>query len=634
MRGHAQYQKRPQQPVFTGFKGSNPSCLAGEVDSASSAGTRFDLSRIPPYPKAAARLQTKLAVNAPGDSYEQEADRVAAQVLATSEPPAPIGASRQVQRRAGLQGGQPSAAPASVDRALTAPGKPLEPGLRQDMEQRFGHDFSGVRVHTDTAAAQSARDVNAQAYTVGHDVVFDSGRFTPGNYEGRRLIAHELVHVIQQQRDPRPGVQRQPDTTAKKDDFDFTIGDVAGEQRVFSVLSPSDPIQFLKAFEKRGNRLIEANFKWLNNNLTSYVADAVVADKSIHGNQDQETLSAIGVTILGNSLTAIAGVKASQVGSTILRVINFGGKVATGAVRGIGGLLFFVCASLFQTFVGSLFDKTNEKIIRTAKKVAAEISKVVNDEIIPGVRASASDFAKFMKGLIDYVAAYVLAEEEEEDPAPTAKPTIKSKAKPTETYFSVGEGANKLSFEFDPNVQLTPQKLDTLILDFANAVLAIDAAVPKLESDRSLYQEMAVRNGVFTGRAAEARPATGSVPVKGEKVISTSEKTFSMKNRMVGATNFDVPSNGIVSITASAYYDTDVDVREMNENVRPPSIYEVTLHRGKSAVSVPRQYKVNNEQVSEWHNLEEGQYHLVIERGGNPNFTLEGKLQVVVRQKI
>lgn len=69
--------------------------------------------------------------------------------------------------------------------------------MRQDMEQRFAHDFSRVRVHTDAAAAQSARDVNAHAYTVGNNIVFDDGGFSPASAEGRKLLAHELTHVSQ-----------------------------------------------------------------------------------------------------------------------------------------------------------------------------------------------------------------------------------------------------------------------------------------------------------------------------------------------------------------------------------------------------------------------------------------------------
>lgn len=105
--------------------------------------------------------------------------------------------------RQALQAGQTDAAPTSVDQALDSPGSPLEPALRQDMEQRFRSDFSRVRVHSGAVAEQSARDVNANAYTVGHDIVFDAGAFKPGTHEGRRLIAHELTHVVQQS---RPGL--------------------------------------------------------------------------------------------------------------------------------------------------------------------------------------------------------------------------------------------------------------------------------------------------------------------------------------------------------------------------------------------------------------------------------------------
>jgi hypothetical protein len=143
-------------------------------------------------------LQTKLRVNEPADAYEQEADRVAEQVLAQPAHPDVSSAAPRIQRYAGQSSGQMAAAPASVDRALASPGRPLEAALRQDMEQRFGQDFSKVRVHSGAAAGQSAQDVNAQAYTVGQDIVFGAGRFAPTAREGRRLIAHELAHVVQQ----------------------------------------------------------------------------------------------------------------------------------------------------------------------------------------------------------------------------------------------------------------------------------------------------------------------------------------------------------------------------------------------------------------------------------------------------
>lgn len=88
------------------------------------------------------------------------------------------------------------------------------------MEQRFDHDFSLVRVHSGTAAEQSARDVNAQAYTVGHNVVFAAGRFAPGTSEGQRLLAHELTHVAQQSggHAAKPGALRRKIDTSTADD--------------------------------------------------------------------------------------------------------------------------------------------------------------------------------------------------------------------------------------------------------------------------------------------------------------------------------------------------------------------------------------------------------------------------------
>jgi outer membrane protein OmpA-like peptidoglycan-associated protein len=92
----------------------------------------------------------------------------------------------------------PSAAPPIVNDVLQSPGQPLDSSSRALMEPRFGQDFSNVRVHADSQAAQSATDVNALAYTVGRDVVFGPGQYAPQSEAGKRLLAHELTHVVQQ----------------------------------------------------------------------------------------------------------------------------------------------------------------------------------------------------------------------------------------------------------------------------------------------------------------------------------------------------------------------------------------------------------------------------------------------------
>lgn len=88
--------------------------------------------------------------------------------------------------------------PPIVHEVLRSPGQPLDPAARAFMEPRFGYDFSQVRVHTDTKAAESALAVNALAYTVGRDIVFGASRYAPRARDGKRLLAHELTHVQQQ----------------------------------------------------------------------------------------------------------------------------------------------------------------------------------------------------------------------------------------------------------------------------------------------------------------------------------------------------------------------------------------------------------------------------------------------------
>ena len=92
-----------------------------------------------------------------------------------------------------------------VHDVITSGGRPLEPEVRTDMEARLGHDFSDVRVHDDSAAAASATAVNAHAYTVGSNVVFQRAKYDPSSHQGRTTLAHELTHVVQQRSGPVDG---------------------------------------------------------------------------------------------------------------------------------------------------------------------------------------------------------------------------------------------------------------------------------------------------------------------------------------------------------------------------------------------------------------------------------------------
>ncbi len=158
-----------------------------------------------PLPVSPGPIQAKLTVNAPGDIYEEEAERTAEQVMRMPEPQL---------RRARACGGscsecQPPAAkgaaalgsdqaPPVVHEALSRPGQPLDASASRFLEPRFGYDFGHVRVHTDNVAAAAARAVSARAFTVGRDIVFAANEYSPATAEGRHLLAHELTHVAQQ----------------------------------------------------------------------------------------------------------------------------------------------------------------------------------------------------------------------------------------------------------------------------------------------------------------------------------------------------------------------------------------------------------------------------------------------------
>lgn len=195
----------------------NPQGAATVSDVGASARFGHDLSRIPVRSTTPLRIQTKLAVSAPGDGHEEEADRVSGQLMRGPEPtprracecgggcsgcrtkqPEREGAGLLSRRAAGASAGGGETAPPVVHEVLSQPGRPLDSSTRSFMEPRFGRDLSHVRIHTGRKAAESARAVKALAYTVGSEVVFGDGEFSPHTHAGRRLLAHELVHTLQQ----------------------------------------------------------------------------------------------------------------------------------------------------------------------------------------------------------------------------------------------------------------------------------------------------------------------------------------------------------------------------------------------------------------------------------------------------
>ena len=149
------------------------------------------IDRLPLRDQMAGGAPASVRMSEPGDASEVEADRVADRILRTPDPgPAASGP-----------------APGAPLRTGSGSGAPLSTEVRAFFEPRFGRDFSHVRVHGGDEASEAARSVDAAALTLGSDIVFGSGRLQPNSDRGRRLLAHELTHVVQQ----GGGLQRQVD---------------------------------------------------------------------------------------------------------------------------------------------------------------------------------------------------------------------------------------------------------------------------------------------------------------------------------------------------------------------------------------------------------------------------------------
>lgn len=255
-------------------------------------------------------LQPKLTINEPGDKYEQEADRIADQVMRMPDPglqrqaapeeeeeeavqAKPLGGhitpllQRQageeeedeellqtkplVQRQASDGGG--AIAPPEVHDVLRGLGQPLDASTRAFMEPRFGHDFSQVRVHSGKQAADSARGVRARAFTVGRDVVFGVGEYAPSTEAGGRLLAHELAHVVQQS-SPLRGVERVQRTPAKQ----VSCGS-AGPLQVPATppFVVKDPVGVITAAETRAQTILDTAIDELNHARQQVLAGSPIA---------------------------------------------------------------------------------------------------------------------------------------------------------------------------------------------------------------------------------------------------------------------------------------------------------------------------------------------------------------------
>lgn len=194
-------------------------------------------------------VQAKLTVSSPGDTYEQEADRVADHVMRMRD-------SEQAEPEDRAQTTTASGDPESHLGSFIGGGQPLGSDSRAFFEPRFGRDFSQVRLHTGDRAAAAARSIDARAFTSGNHVVMGAGEYQPSSNAGKRLLAHELTHVVQQRQAPAGAIQRQPTPppptpppppplpTPKKDKKPLAQGEMSWELKAVSQRKADIDIEF------------------------------------------------------------------------------------------------------------------------------------------------------------------------------------------------------------------------------------------------------------------------------------------------------------------------------------------------------------------------------------------------------
>lgn len=233
----------------------------------------FNLNSISIFPYKKMGIQTKLKINSPNDKYEQEADKVAEQVMRMPEPniqrkctscgkeeeetiqrkPLVSQISPLVQRTCadceeealqtkskGNSGRMASSTLTQQIQSSRGNGQAIDSNTQTFMATRFGHDFSGVRIHSGTQAAQMNKEINARAFTIGKDIYFNRNEYQPSSSTGKRLLAHELTHVVQQgEGNTNSAIQRSVSENYSRGNDDLSECDYETAQ-IFVVLDTSN----------------------------------------------------------------------------------------------------------------------------------------------------------------------------------------------------------------------------------------------------------------------------------------------------------------------------------------------------------------------------------------------------------
>ncbi|MEL6130535.1 MAG: DUF4157 domain-containing protein [Cyanobacteria bacterium J06554_6] len=316
-----------------------------ETAVASKSTASFSFSDVSVVPSAAGRgqpIQPKLTIGEPGDKYEEEADKVAKQVVQRIHSPqvsqgeadvqrmaAPRVSRLPIQRQSHIPVGHASNEfEQSLSQARSG-GNTMEPNVQAQMESAMGADFSRVKVHTDAHADQLSRSIQAKAFTTGNDVFFKQGAYNPGSRGGQELLAHELTHVVQQN-----GVQCQPIqrvTAAEKEELmgiestqDKPMQQVDGQGRVTPMMANGWEIAFTEF-----RPLVEDIAKQMGDNVTVKVGAMKGQERALFKTEykydgDSENLVDLvrGTLVCADVSDVIATFKVVKQRANVLRVKN------------------------------------------------------------------------------------------------------------------------------------------------------------------------------------------------------------------------------------------------------------------------------------------------------------------------
>jgi hypothetical protein len=271
-------------------------------------------------------------------------------------------------------------APPIVHDVLRSPGRPLDSGTRAFMEPRFGYDFGRVRVHADARAAKSAEVVNAQAYTVGNQLVFAAGRYSPHALEGRRLLAHELTHVVQQRgAGASSAVEMVPDTHQSEREAEANSNQVCSGAN--SAVSAAPPVTGLQRLAGPPITVSPQLIQEMNALLEQYTALSGSGGVTAAEAAEVTTAVAEAEAALATATEVVAaGSTAITIGETTLAA---SGALAADDVTGIGvaddvAIPFLLLGAAVGFGAGYLLGSSAEEIGVAVQKATDAVRKAVN----------------------------------------------------------------------------------------------------------------------------------------------------------------------------------------------------------------------------------------------------------------